>query len=107
MALENVSDTARWVAVYRVMESARPDALFHDPYAERLAGERGHQLLDSLKDGRTFAWPMIVRTAVFDEIILEAVQKRGVDLVVNRAAGREARARRLPRRPRRPWVDAA
>src|SRR5262249_23119204 len=37
MALENVSDTARWVAVYRAMESARPDALFHDPYAERLA----------------------------------------------------------------------
>ncbi|HEY4597180.1 MAG TPA: class I SAM-dependent methyltransferase, partial [Thermoanaerobaculia bacterium] len=105
MALENVSDTARWVAVYRVMESARPDALFHDPYAERLAGERGHQILDSLKGGRTFAWPMIVRTAVFDEIILDAVQKRGADLVLNLAAGLDARPWRLPLPPELHWVD--
>jgi methyltransferase (TIGR00027 family) len=105
MALENVSDTARWVAVYRVMESARPDALFHDPYAERLAGERGHQILDSLKHGREFAWPMIVRTAVFDEIILDAVQKRGADLVVNLAAGLDARPWRLPLPPELHWVD--
>ncbi len=40
MAIENVSDTARWVAVYRAMESARSDAIFRDPFAERLAGER-------------------------------------------------------------------
>jgi len=105
MAIENVSDTARWVAVYRAMESARPDALFHDPYAERLAGERGHQILDSLKHGRTFAWPMIVRTAIFDEIILEAVQKRGTDLVVNLAAGLDARPWRLPLPPELHWVD--
>ena len=105
MAIENVSDTARWVAVYRAMESARPDALFHDPYAERLAAERGHQILDSLKHGRTYAWPMIVRTAIFDEIILAAVQKRGVDLVVNLAAGLDARPWRLPLPPELHWVD--
>lgn len=105
MAIENVSDTARWVAVYRAMESARPDALFHDPYAERLAGERGHQILDSMKHGRTYAWPMIVRTAVFDEIILDAVQKRGADLVVNLAAGLDARPWRLPLPPELHWVD--
>jgi O-methyltransferase involved in polyketide biosynthesis len=39
--VSNVSDTARWVAVYRSWESARKDALFHDPYADFLAGERG------------------------------------------------------------------
>ena len=33
--------TARWVAVYRARESQRPDAVFHDPFAERLAGDRG------------------------------------------------------------------
>lgn len=105
MAIENVSDTARWVAVYRAMESARPDALFHDPYADRLAGERGHQILDSMKHGRTYAWPMIVRTAIFDEIILEAIQKRGVDLVVNLAAGLDARPWRLTLPPELHWVD--
>src|SRR5437762_8222050 len=96
MAIDNISDTARWVAVYRAMESARPDAIFRDPFADRLAGERGHQILDAMPHGRTYAWPMIVRTAVFDEIILDAVQKRHVDLVVNLAAGLDARPWRLP-----------
>jgi O-methyltransferase involved in polyketide biosynthesis len=42
--VSNVSDTARWVAVYRAWESARPDALFDDPYAQSLAGERGQAI---------------------------------------------------------------
>ncbi|MGD0484992.1 MAG: hypothetical protein ABSB58_10150, partial [Gemmatimonadales bacterium] len=38
LPIEHVSDTARWVAVHRAMESERPDALFRDPFARRLAG---------------------------------------------------------------------
>jgi methyltransferase (TIGR00027 family) len=105
MAIENISDTARWVAVYRAMESARPDAIFRDPFAERLAGERGRQILDAMPQGKAFAWPMIVRTAVFDELILDAVQHRSADLVVNLAAGLDARPWRLPLPPSLHWVD--
>lgn len=36
MTITNISDTARWVATYRAMETARPDAIFRDPFAERL-----------------------------------------------------------------------
>ena len=36
--ISHVSDTAHWVAMYRAMESERPDALFRDPHARRLAG---------------------------------------------------------------------
>lgn len=39
--ISHVSDTAHWVAVYRAMETERPDAIFRDPYARRLAGARG------------------------------------------------------------------
>jgi O-methyltransferase involved in polyketide biosynthesis len=42
--VSNVSDTARWVATYRAWETARPDALFRDPLAARLAGERGQAI---------------------------------------------------------------
>jgi methyltransferase (TIGR00027 family) len=105
MAIDNISDTARWVAVYRAMETARPDAIFQDPFADRLAGERGHQILDEMPKGREYAWPMIVRTAIFDEIILDAVRKRQVDLVVNLAAGLDARPWRLPLPPSLRWVD--
>jgi methyltransferase (TIGR00027 family) len=105
MAIENISDTARWVAVYRAMESARPDAIFRDPFAERLAGPRGYEILNEMPKGRAFAWPMIVRTAVFDEIILDAVQNHKVDLVVNLAAGLDARPWRLTLPPALHWVD--
>ena len=37
------------------------------------------------------AWAMIVRTAIFDEIILDRVKRHGVDLVLNLAAGLDAR----------------
>jgi methyltransferase (TIGR00027 family) len=105
MPIENVSDTARWVAVYRAMETARPDAIFRDPFAERLAGERGHQILDEMPQGRASAWPMVVRTAIFDELVLDAVQNKQVDLVVNLAAGLDARPWRLPLPPALRWVD--
>jgi methyltransferase (TIGR00027 family) len=91
MAIESISDTARWVAVYRAMETARPDAIFRDPFADRLAGQRGREILDGMAQGRAYAWPMIVRTAVFDEIVL--------------AAGLDARPWRLPLPPSLHWVD--
>jgi methyltransferase (TIGR00027 family) len=105
MTIENVSDTARWVAVYRAMETARPDAIFRDPFADRLAGQRGQQILDAMPHGRATAWPMIVRTALFDEIILDCVQNKKADLVVNLAAGLDARPWRMPLPPSLHWVD--
>lgn len=102
----HVSDTARWVAMYRAMESDRPDAIFRDPYARRLAGERGEAILDGMKKGRRFAWPMIVRTAVMDEIILRSVRSEGFDGVLNLAAGLDARAFRLDLPSSLKWVDA-
>ncbi len=105
MPIEHISDTARWVAVYRAMETARPDAIFRDPYAARLAAERGDQIVDTMKRGRSMAWAMIVRTAVFDEIIGDAIDRHGVDTVVNLAAGLDARPWRLELPPSVRWID--
>jgi len=104
--LTNLSDTARWVAIYRAMETKRPDAIFRDPYAERLGGARGEAIVDAIKRGRQAAWAMIVRTAVFDEIIRERVKSGGVDLVLNLAAGLDARPWRMHELPSTlRWVD--
>src|SRR5437588_5738975 len=103
MELANISDTARWVAMYRVMESERKDATFRDPFARRLAGARGEEILAAMPKGRTFAWPMIVRTALFDEIIMRVVG--GVDTVLNLAAGLDARPYRLALPPSLKWID--
>lgn len=103
--IEHVSDTARWVALYRAMESERPDPLFRDPYARTLAGERGERILASMKRGRAWAWPMVVRTAVMDELILRAIARDGVDTVLNLAAGLDTRPYRLPLSPSLRWVE--
>jgi methyltransferase (TIGR00027 family) len=103
--IENVSDTARWVAIYRAMESERPDALFNDHLARKLAGEQGEQIVRALLGGTEGAWTIVVRTAIFDEIILHAIEKDGVDLVLNLAAGLDSRPYRLPLPPTLRWVE--
>jgi len=105
MSIENVSDTARWVAVYRAMESERPDALFRDPYARQLAGEKGNEIVRTMKNGRSTAWAMIVRTQVFDEIIMAEIATDHIDLVLNLAAGLDVRPWRLTLPASLRWVD--
>ena len=87
------------------MESERPDALFRDPYARRLAGPRGEQVLAAMPKGRAFAWPMIVRTAVMDEVILQAIERDGVGTVLNLAAGLDTRPYRLALPSTLRWVE--
>ena len=103
--IENVSDTARWVALYRAMESERPDAHFRDPHARRLAGERGEQIARTLPGFQSGLWPMVVRTCVFDELILRAIERDGVDTVVNLAAGLDARPWRMKLPAALTWID--
>ncbi len=105
-SVSHVSDTARWVAMYRAMESERPDALFHDDWARKLAGPEGEAILRSIPKGRETAWPMIVRTQVMDEIILRAITQDGVDTVLNLAAGLDARPYRLSLPLSLRWIDA-
>jgi methyltransferase (TIGR00027 family) len=105
MPIEHVSDTARWVAYYRAMETNRRDAVFRDPYAERLAGPEGKRIVEEMPRGKATAWAMVTRTAVFDEIILDAVRRQNADLVLNLAAGLDARPWRLQLPPSLRWVD--
>ncbi len=105
MPIEHISDTARWVAVYRAMESDRRDAIFHDPFARRLAGIRGEEIVRAMPRGAQMSWSMIVRTALFDEIIMQTVRGRGADAVLNLAAGLDTRAWRLDLPASLRWVD--
>jgi len=91
-----VAATGLLVAAMRAEESARDDALFHDPFAERLAGDGGRRLLaeSSSETGQPSA-PIVVRTRLFDEALLGA-HADGVSQVVIVAAGMDARSFRLP-----------
>jgi methyltransferase (TIGR00027 family) len=92
--IRNISDTAQWVATYRARETERPNALFRDPFAKRLAGERGEQIAAAVPNIARTDWPFVVRTYLGDRLI-SAELDRGVDVVVNLAAGLDARPYRM------------
>lgn len=102
--VRNISDTARWAAVFRARETERPDALFRDPYAERLAGKLGVDIANTLPEGNSHAWAWVARTFLFDEFIKPELEQ-GVDLVVNLAAGLDARPYRMALPASFPWIE--
>ena len=91
---EDVADTASWVAACRAKESARTDALFYDPLAERVTDERGRRIADEIVGAKNFQWAIAVRTKVLDQLITSAVSS-GVDAVLNLGAGMDTRPYRL------------
>ena len=100
--LARLSETAAWVAGYRASESRRPDRLFNDPYAHLFASATHEQAAD----GTDLASGVLVqRTVVFDEIIAQLVADEAIDLVVNLAAGYDARPYRLDLPAALEWVE--
>ena len=100
----HVSDTALWIAADRAVETRRPDSLFRDHLADRLAGERGHAIARRMHPGSS-NWAVIVRTRLIDDLILDAIDD-GVDRVLNLAAGLDTRPYRLPLPASLTWIEA-
>jgi methyltransferase (TIGR00027 family) len=113
MALQGfdaVAKTALLTAALRTKESARPDRLYDDPYANALAGDVGQALFDEVarmtvakqevdatgaaKVPNTFDYNAI-RTRFLDDWLTTTVDAGGFDQVVIAAAGMDTRAYRL------------
>src|ERR1041385_7834923 len=102
--IRDISDTARWVAIFRADESERPDAVFHDPYARKLAGERGEQIANTIEFSSQNSWSFVARTYAFDAFINEAVAN-GFDMVINLAAGLDTRPYRMDLPANLKWIE--
>jgi len=102
--IRDISDTARWMAVYRARESERPGAVFRDPFAKALAGERGLQIAKSAGFGEENDWPFVARTCLFDRCVAAQVGA-GADLVLDLAAGLDTRPYRMDLPPSLRWVE--
>jgi len=102
-AIQNVSDTAFLVAGFRALESERPQPLFRDPLAGKLAGEHGKKIMASVP--KTFGvspWLVAIRTVTIDDLITKAIGE-GVDTVLNLGAGLDTRPYRMPLPPGLRW----
>jgi methyltransferase (TIGR00027 family) len=103
--ISNVSDTARWMAAYRATESARPDALFNDPLAHRLAGDRGRDIAAAAPRLTRNGWWWVTRTKLIDDFVAESVSN-GCNRVLNLAAGFDTRPYRLDLPTATEWIEA-
>ncbi|MCP9213347.1 class I SAM-dependent methyltransferase [Streptomyces sp. NEAU-Y11] len=101
---DHVSDTARWVAEYRAQETLRPDALFHDPLAAGLAGERGRMIAEAARRSFGNGWFFIARTKLIDDLVERSLAE-GCDRVVNLAAGLDTRPYRLDLPASLEWIE--
>jgi methyltransferase (TIGR00027 family) len=102
--ISNISDTARWMAAFRAAESARPDALFDDPFADTLAGDRGRAIAAATPRLIRSGWWWVVRTKLIDDLIAEAL-KSGCDRVLNLATGFDTRPYRLDLPSGLEWIE--
>lgn len=104
-AIQHVSDTAFLVAGFRALESERPQPLFRDPLAARLAGEHGKKILATVP--KTFGvspWLVAIRTVTIDDLISTAIGQ-GVDTILNLGAGLDTRPYRMALPPDLRWVE--
>ena len=103
-SVRNVSDTALWVAYFRALETKREDAVFRDPFAEKLAGERGFHIANTLPEGNKHEWAWVARTYLFDQFVAREIRE-GATVVVNLAAGLDARPYRMDLSPSLLWLE--
>jgi methyltransferase (TIGR00027 family) len=105
--IQDVSETALMVAMWRAAENSHPHPLYRDPLALKLAGDRGREIIKGLSKGRTSIshWMMAIRTRIIDDLIREAVAD-GIDLVLNLGAGLDTRPYRLELPSNLCWVEA-
>lgn len=105
-SIRDVADTAMWVAYYRAKETDRADAMFRDPLAKLLVGDRGERIARTFgPTGRYAEWTVLSRTVNIDDFITEAVAQ-GVDAVLNLGAGLDTRPYRLDLPATLLWVEA-
>jgi len=103
--IRDVSDTSFWIAHHRALETARPDALFRDPLAAGLAGERGAKIAEAMPMPRVIGWNVVIRTCIIDDFILRAIGE-GVDTILNLGAGLDTRPYRMNLPASLRWIEA-
>jgi methyltransferase (TIGR00027 family) len=104
--INDVSDTALWVAAFRAIESERKDALFNDQWARRLAGDKGFKLVAATPSrfGKIMRFVMAIRTVAIDKLIHKAISL-GIDTVINLGAGLDTRPYRMDLPTSLHWIE--
>lgn len=103
--ITHVSDTALMVAACRAHETELEDAFVRDPFAARLAGERGPAILRGLPHSAVVRLGLAIRTRFVDELLLEALSVYPITTVLSVGCGLDTRPWRLSLPSNLRWVE--
>jgi methyltransferase (TIGR00027 family) len=103
--INHVSDTALLVAACRAVESQSPDAFVDDPFAARLAGDRGMAMFQALPQTGKMRFGIAVRSRFMDELLLEALASHSIATVLSVGCGLDTRPWRLELPPDLRWIE--
>lgn len=104
-SINHVSDTALMVAACRALEAQDADGFVHDPFAARLAGDRGMAILEAQPHPVMVRFGIAARSRFIDELLLEAIAAKRVATVLSLGCGLDARPWRLELPPELRWIE--
>jgi len=103
--ITHVSDTALMVAACSALESEGEDAFVHDPFAARLAGERGMAMVQALPRPEMMRFGIAVRSRFVDQLLLDALSSESIATVVSVGCGLDTRPWRLELPADLRWIE--
>src|SRR5215831_1265064 len=103
--ITHVSDTALMVAACRAIETEDANGFVRDPFAARLAGERGMAILRGLPHPEMMRFLVAVRSRFVDELLLEALASKNIATVLSLGCGLDTRPWRLELPPDLRWIE--
>jgi len=103
--ITHVSDTALMVAACRALETELPDAFARDPFAARLAGERGFAILNAVPYSMILRFGMAIRTRFLDQLLAEVLAGEAIPTVLSVGCGLDTRPWRLDLPADLRWIE--
>lgn len=103
--ITHISDTALMVAASRALESQQPDAFTSDPFAAKLAGDRGFAILKAIPHYGVLHFGLIIRTRFIDDLLQQLFAAHPIRTVLSVGCGLDARPWRLELPPDLRWIE--
>jgi methyltransferase (TIGR00027 family) len=93
------------VAACRAVETEDKAGFVRDPFAARLAGERGMAILQALPHPGMMCFGLGLRSRFLDELLLEALAAERIATVPSVGCGLDTRPWRLALQPELRWIE--
>lgn len=93
------------IAACRAHETELEDAFVKDPFAKRLAGERGFAIVEAMPHSEVMKLGMAIRTRFVDDLLLDALKRFPIRTVLSVGCGLDTRPWRMDLSSDLRWIE--